>query len=315
MDFKLSPQHPIPLQRFLAMADDEARTELEHQFLDHAKGFEWEEVKSMLARAPDLINVQPAGRWTALHQAAFAGDKEMSEWLVEKGSDLQALTHARKTPLQVAKGDAKDFLKRAAGTGEPEGEAAEKPVLPAAEPASGEAPTPEKKEKADTPPKKKAKVDPVYTLNINGAVDKEFEGSSFKDIAAAPTSALQGIADKGRAVLRKFGVKTIRDLGTWKYYKIAKAIVGLSALEEKGKREEGAGMNINKALVKKHEVDALQDIVKLPPSALQGLAEWTDLELASLHIKTIGQLGEWKFAKWSEWIVDLAEFESKDFSS
>mmetsp|Transcript_137044 Transcript_137044/g.382122 ORF Transcript_137044/g.382122 Transcript_137044/m.382122 type:complete len:312 (-) Transcript_137044:48-983(-) len=310
------------------MAEEEARTELEHQFLDHAKAFEWEEVKSMLTRAPNLINVQPAGRWTALHQAAYEGNKDMAEYLVRQGSNLQALTHARKTPLQVAKGAAVEYLRGVSESATAEGGACAEVEIPEvkAPPEEGtegqgakvclEAEAREGKptKAVGEPAKKRAKVDPVYSLNINGAVDKEFEGSSLRVIAAAPTSALQGIAERGRLVLRKLGMKTIRDLGTWKYYKIAKAIVGLAALEARGRREEGSGMNINKALVKKHETDALQDILKLPPSALQGLAEWTDVELASLHITTIAALGEWKFAKWSEWIADLAEYESVDFS-
>ena len=41
-------------------------------------------------------------------------------------------------------------------------------------------------------------------------------------------------------------------MGTWKFYKISKAILGLSTLEQSGKREEGAALNINKAMDKKH---------------------------------------------------------------
>ena len=36
-------------------------------------------------------------------------------------------------------------------------------------------------------------------------------------------------------------------MGNWKFYRIAKAILGLSQLEQEGKREEGAALNINKA--------------------------------------------------------------------
>ena len=43
-------------------------------------------------------------------------------------------------------------------------------------------------------------------------------------------------------------------LGTWKFYKIAKSILCLASIEQEGKREEGAHLNINKALDKKYEV-------------------------------------------------------------
>eukprot|EP00747_Dinoflagellata_sp_TGD_P185340 gnl/TRDRNA2_/TRDRNA2_41842_c0_seq2.p1 gnl/TRDRNA2_/TRDRNA2_41842_c0~~gnl/TRDRNA2_/TRDRNA2_41842_c0_seq2.p1 ORF type:complete len:288 (+),score=86.81 gnl/TRDRNA2_/TRDRNA2_41842_c0_seq2:37-864(+) len=273
---------------------DEARLELEHEFLDSAKSFQWADVKAKLESSPDLINAQPCHRWTACHQAAFEGNKDMVEFLIKKGADLNATTRGGQKPLDVAKGAAKTFIE-----------------------SSATSESKEASDKAEEPPKKKAKTTPerVYTMNINNAVDKEYEGSSLTDIAAAPTSALQGVAQKGQDVLKKFGVKTIRQLGSWKFYKMSKAIVGLAALEETGKREEGAELNLNKALDKKHELKTLQEIVKLPPSALSGLAGWADAELASIHIKTIGQLGEWKFAHWAEWITDLSAFESADFSS
>eukprot|EP00933_Yihiella_yeosuensis_P035159 TRINITY_DN28635_c0_g1_i2.p1 TRINITY_DN28635_c0_g1~~TRINITY_DN28635_c0_g1_i2.p1 ORF type:complete len:272 (-),score=87.32 TRINITY_DN28635_c0_g1_i2:48-863(-) len=270
------------------MAD---RLEKEHDFLDEAKSFNWDSVKSMVEESPHLVNVQPAGRWTALHQAAFNGSGAMVGFLLEKGADPQAATRDGKTPLEVAKGDARKRLE----------EVAKK--------ASGDDAAPEE------PPKKKAKIGEGYSLNINSAVDKAFEHSSLAEIADAPTSALQGIAERGREILKKFKVHTVRDLGTWKFYRIAKAINGLAALEQAGKRSEGAALNLNKALDKKHEKKSLSDITKLPPSALQGLAPWADEELAKINVKTIAALGDWKFAKWSEWIAELAGHENLDFSS
>lgn len=40
-----------------------------------------------------------------------------------------------------------------------------------------------------------------------------------------------------------------------------------------------------------------------------------DEDLKSLHIKSIRDLGTWKFAHWSEALVNLADYESADFSS
>lgn len=265
------------------------RLEKEHEFLDEAKSFNWDTVKAMLTESPDLVNVQPAGRWSALHQAAFNGDSDAVSFLLAAGADPKATTRDGKTATEVAKGAAKELLSK----------------------PSDDAP-----EEAEEPPKKKAKtIGEGYSLNINNAVDKAFEMSSLSEIADAPTSALQGVSEKGREVLKKFKVNTIRDLARWKFYRIAKGISGLAALEEEGKRSAGAALNINKAVDKKHERKSFSELAKLPPSALQGLAGWADEELAKLHIKTIGQLGEWKFAKWSEWITDLAEFENQDFSS
>ena len=273
-----------------AMASD--RLELEHDFLDNAKSFNWAAVKDLLKETPDLINVQPSMRWTALHQAAFDGNADIAAFLLEKGADPQALTRSGQTASEVAKNEAvRRVLQKAEGDGEGE--------------AAAEA----------GPPKKKAKKMRNYQLNINNAVDKEYEGSSLSDIAAAPTSALQGVAQKGRDVLKKFKVHTISDLGNWKFYRISKAILGLSSLEQEGKREEGAALNINKALDKKHECKHLKEILELPPSALQGLAGWADAELAKVGVTTIAKLGDWKYAKWAEWISELSEFENLDFAS
>ncbi|CAE7162361.1 Tnks [Symbiodinium pilosum] len=266
----------------------DARSELEHDFLDNAKSFNWTAVKSMLQETPDLINAQPSMRWTALHQAAFEGNAEIAKFLLDQGADPLAQTRSGATPAEVAKGQE---VRRAIESS-----------MPA-------------EEEAAEPPKKKAKLMPNYKLNINSAVDKEYEGSSLTDIVAAPTSALQGVAAKGREVLKKFKVHSIGDLGSWKFYRIAKSILGLSTLEQKDKREEGAALNINKAMDKKHESKSLEEILELPPSALQGLAGWADAELAKVGITTIAKLGDWKYAKWSEWISELAKFENVDFSS
>lgn len=296
------------------------RLELEHEFLDNAKGFHWSTVKTMLEQTPDLINVQPCGRWTALHQAAFNGNEEMVSFLLEKGADREATNRQGKCAGQVAKGkEAKALLMlRAPAAGaDAEEEAAEE------DDNAEEDGNPENVENAAEPLLKKAKTakaakkpkKSVYMLNINNAVDKEYEGSSFLELCDAPVSALQGIGARGTEILKKLKVKTVRDLGTWKFYRMSKAMAGLAALEEAEQRETDARSNVNKAVDKTHETKALGDIQKLAPSALQGLAPWVDPELAALGVTTIQKLGNWKFAQWAEWIVTLADFESADFGS
>lgn len=291
------------------MADDD-REEKEHDFLDHAKSFEWDQVTTMLRECPDLINVHPCGRWSVLHQAAFEGNADVCKQLLGLGADARALTRSGQTALQVAKGGAKEALAAAGAPARGPPPAEDDAEEGAAEPAAAA-----EEDEAAPPPMKKAKKATVYHMNINNAVDKEYEYCSLAEIASAPTSALQGLSNKGCGILKKFGVKSVKDLGRWKFYRMAKGIAGLSAAEVEGGRPEWSELNINKAMDKKHEGKALQDITKLPPSALQGLAGWADAELAHFGVETIGALGEWKFAKWAEWITDLAEFETNDFTS
>ncbi len=70
-------------------------------------------------------------------------------------------------------------------------------------------------------------------LNINKAVDKAFETMSLKEIADAPVDALEGVSVADAELLAKaFNIKSIRDLGTNKYFLTAQAIVALAAKEE-----------------------------------------------------------------------------------
>ena len=74
-------------------------------------------------------------------------------------------------------------------------------------------------------------------------------------------------------------------------------------------------MNLNKGLDKEFETKSLAEIAAAPPSALAGLADWTDSTLLKLHIKSVQQLGEWKYVKWAQALVQLAKFENIDHHS
>lgn len=60
---------------------------------------------------------------------------------------------------------------------------------------------------ASPEPKRQKRDFSGYKLNINTAVDKEYETSSFSDIARAPVIAVQGIAERGAEALNTLGVK------------------------------------------------------------------------------------------------------------
>ncbi len=70
-------------------------------------------------------------------------------------------------------------------------------------------------------------------MNINKAVDKAYETKSLKEIADAPVDALEGVSAGDAELLAKaFKIKTVRDLGSNKYFLTAQAIVALAAKEE-----------------------------------------------------------------------------------
>ena len=70
-------------------------------------------------------------------------------------------------------------------------------------------------------------------ININKAVDKAFESKSLKEIADAPVDALEGVSAGDAELLAKaFNIKSIRELGTNKYFITAQAIAALASKEE-----------------------------------------------------------------------------------
>ncbi|MGF1451913.1 MAG: hypothetical protein ACFB21_07570 [Opitutales bacterium] len=69
-------------------------------------------------------------------------------------------------------------------------------------------------------------------MNINEAVDKAYETKSLKEIANAPVDAIQGVSEGDAKLLAEaFNIKTVRDLGTNKFFKWAEAITVLADKE------------------------------------------------------------------------------------
>jgi hypothetical protein len=72
----------------------------------------------------------------------------------------------------------------------------------------------------------------AVSINLDKALDKAYEGSSLKEILDAPVAALAGVSDGDADHLAAaFNIKTVRDLGSSKYFSVAAALVALSAHE------------------------------------------------------------------------------------
>jgi uncharacterized protein YegL len=74
----------------------------QHAFLDIAKAYEFDKVKELIALNTGYVNATPAGRWSVLHQAAYAGDVGMIKWLLDHGADISVLNNDGQTPKTVA---------------------------------------------------------------------------------------------------------------------------------------------------------------------------------------------------------------------
>lgn len=85
-------------------------------------------------------------------------------------------------------------------------------------------------------------------LNIDKAVDKAFDFTSFKELLKQPPSALSGLSIAHDAVLEELHIKTISDIAHWKFAATADSIITLAKFEvggpkkvRKPKTEEAAG--------------------------------------------------------------------------
>ncbi len=68
-------------------------------------------------------------------------------------------------------------------------------------------------------------------VNLSKGLDKAYEGSSVKEILDAPPSALAGLTEKHDEAFKGLGIKTVRDLGTNKYFALAGVLAALEGKE------------------------------------------------------------------------------------
>ena len=149
-----------------------------------------------------------------------------------------------------------------------------------------------------------------HKLNCSEALMKSDEARHFNDIAKDSLSTIQGIGPHAKEVLDALGLHTVHDLGTYKFFLMARALKTLSETETKDGRHKNSVMNVDKALDKEFESKSFKDIVDSPIHALEGLSEKAEAKLKDLGVKTIADLAEWKYARWAEAICEIAKYEN-----
>jgi len=75
----------------------------QHKFLDLARDYKWDEIKRLVNATPQIVNVQPCQRWSALHQAAASGDVDIVKFLLDHGALTDVTTKDGDTPADVSK--------------------------------------------------------------------------------------------------------------------------------------------------------------------------------------------------------------------
>ena len=72
----------------------------------------------------------------------------------------------------------------------------------------------------------------MVQVNLSKGLDKSYEDKSLAEILAAPPSALAGLTTAHDAVLKdSFGIDTVRELGSNKYFALAGVLVALADKE------------------------------------------------------------------------------------
>lgn len=69
----------------------------------------------------------------------------------------------------------------------------------------------------------------ALSIDLSKGLDKAYEDKSLKEVLDAPPSALAGLTERHDAILAEtFGIKTVRDLGSNKFFALAGVLVAIS---------------------------------------------------------------------------------------
>jgi hypothetical protein len=71
-----------------------------------------------------------------------------------------------------------------------------------------------------------------HDVQFGKLVDKAWEDKTAAEILKAPPSALEGLTEKHDEALKTLGIKSVEDLGKWKYAGRAAALVALAELDK-----------------------------------------------------------------------------------
>eukprot|EP01065_Artemidia_motanka_P036952 TRINITY_DN45046_c0_g1_i1.p1 TRINITY_DN45046_c0_g1~~TRINITY_DN45046_c0_g1_i1.p1 ORF type:complete len:192 (+),score=63.10 TRINITY_DN45046_c0_g1_i1:66-641(+) len=150
------------------------------------------------------------------------------------------------------------------------------------------------------------------SMNVNGALCKEFEHLPLLEIRGRPPFVIQGISENMSSRLARFGIKTVENLARWSAFTLSRAVVRMAALEEAGKRSPDSAQNVARAVHTRFEGKSLAELATESPTALVSVPPDTAEHLKALNIDTIQKLATWKFAEVAESLYILSHFEATE---
>jgi len=140
-------------------------------------------------------------------------------------------------------------------------------------------------------------------MDIKNRFIKAYEDRNFRDLAAAPVHALQGVSQKdGEMLYKAFYIRTVADLANLKYARWAREICELADYAP-----DGDTASFKDKLDKKYEKKPPRILAKSPVDAIQGVSK-KDAQLLkkAFNVKTVRDLAELKYIRWAQDVVDLA---------
>lgn len=153
-----------------------------------------------------------------------------------------------------------------------------------------------------------------YRMNFDLAVVKEYHHKTLKEILDSPIHALRGLSELAEDALAPLGLHTVRDIGGWRCFVLARAICTLAAREttetDRPHEMPSRHVNIRNALTKEHEAATLKHVLDLPVSALSMFPEQGTAALQHINIRTIRHLGMRKYFHWANAMLELEHFEA-----
>ena len=125
--------------------------------------------------------------------------------------------------------------------------------------------------------------------------DKAFEEKNVVELAKAPVAAISGVSESDAADLKKaFGIKTVEDLATNKFVKLAQGINFFSSCS-------------GQILDKEFESKDFENLAEKPVSAISGISKGDAILLKkAFGIDTIRELAENKFVAIAQATISLA---------
>ena len=125
--------------------------------------------------------------------------------------------------------------------------------------------------------------------------DKAYEDKSILELAKAPVAAISGVSESDAEDLKKaFGIKTVEDLATNKYVRLAQGINCFSACS-------------GEILDREFESKEYENLAEKPVSAISGVSEGDAALLKkAFGIDTIRELAENKYVAIAQTTVSLA---------